>query len=102
MRKSGLKPDLYILYRISATFKAQGPMMKTALATAARLNYRRALRYVEYMKERGLVEEEEELALTKAGTELLERIEEILEKLGLSGFGRGLGIESQSLGQANI
>lgn len=75
--------DLYIVYRILRTLKEDGPMSKTALALYARLNYRRAVRYLEHLSRLGLVEVENEVKLTRRGLEALEKIEEVLRALGL-------------------
>ncbi|MBP1448517.1 MAG: hypothetical protein JZD41_00635 [Thermoproteus sp.] len=59
-------------------------MSKTALALYARLNYRRAVRYLEHLSRLGLVEVENEVKLTRGGgLEALEKIEEVLRALGL-------------------
>jgi len=81
MRKS--RVDLYIVYRILKTLKENGPMSKTSLALYARLNYQRAVKYLEHLSQMGLVEVDKHVKLTQKGLETLEKIEEVLKSLGL-------------------
>lgn len=81
MKNSGFKPDLYIVYRILKILSREA-MTKTALATHARLNYQRAVRYFDYLIEAGLVEiRGNKLQLTERGFKTLEKIEQIFDEL---------------------
>jgi len=80
MKKS--RVDLYIVYRILKTLKENGPMSKTSLALYAKLNYQRAVKYVEHLSQMGLVEVDKHVKLTQRGLEILEKIEEVLKSLG--------------------
>jgi len=80
MKKS--RVDLYIVYRILKTLKKNGPMSKTSLALYAKLNYQRAVKYVEHLSQMGLVEVDKHAKLTQRGLEILEKIEEVLKSLG--------------------
>lgn len=77
------KPDLYIVYRLLKILKEKGPLSKTKLALYAYLNYQRAVRYLHYLQEAGLVQIDKEVKITRRGLETLEKIEEVLRELGL-------------------
>ncbi|MEM1569087.1 MAG: winged helix-turn-helix domain-containing protein [Thermofilaceae archaeon] len=81
--KKSFNLDLYIVYRILKTLKDNGPMTKTALALYSKLNYQRAVRYLERLQSSGLVEVGKEVYLTRKGIEVLEKIESVLKDLGL-------------------
>lgn len=83
MRRSRFKPDLYVTYRILKILKDHGPLSKTSLALYARLNYQRVLDYLRYLNEVGIVKIDREVTLTPQGLEVLRKIEEVLENLGL-------------------
>ncbi|MEZ0318754.1 MAG: winged helix-turn-helix domain-containing protein [Pyrobaculum sp.] len=83
MKKSNFNPDIYIVYRILKTLRDRGPMKKTYLALYTKLNYQRAVRYLEYLQTAGLVEVREEVYISRKGIEILEKIESVLKDLGL-------------------
>jgi len=84
MKRSSSKPDLYIVYRLLKILKEHGPLSKTSLALYAKLNYQRAVAYLQHLSDAGLVELEKEVALTRKGYETLEKLEEVLKNLGVT------------------
>lgn len=85
MKESKSRPDLYVIYRILKTL-IHGPTTKSGLALHARLNYQRALRYLEYLEAAGLVEVGKEVKITKKGLEMLEKMEEVIRELEKGDF----------------
>ncbi|AFA39695.1 hypothetical protein Pogu_1668 [Pyrobaculum oguniense TE7] len=63
----------------------EGGLSKTKLTLYAYLNYQRAVKYLHYLQEAGLVQIDKEVKITRRGLETLEKIEEVLRGLGLGG-----------------
>ncbi len=82
MKRSRGKLDLYVVYRLLKILATEGPLSRTALATNAKLNYQRAMRYISQLAEAGLVTwQGDKIGLTREGLETLKKIEEVLEAL---------------------
>jgi|SRR5882672_719020 len=71
-----LRPDLFVVARILERLLREGePMLRTHLQVASNLNYGNCVRYVEWLRQRALVEvvagdgEAERVALTRKGRE---------------------------------
>lgn len=73
-------PDFYVIARILALIK-NGVRKKRSLALMSGLNYRRFQRYLDYLVEKGLVKDDEEIALTPKGVELLAKLEELIREI---------------------
>jgi len=51
------RPDIYVLVRILERLWREGaPILRTRLQLAARLNYDTLVKYLDWMKERGIIE----------------------------------------------
>ena len=85
------KPDLYIIARLIKVLKERGRISRTSLATATGLAYDRLVSYLSWMKEKRLVEIDEQdlVFLTEKGSETYERLVDwILEYVGKLKFPR--------------
>ena len=85
------KPDLYIIARLIKVLKERGRISRTALATASGLAYDRLVNYLSWMREKGLVEIDEQdlVFLTEKGSETYGRLVDwIMEYVGKLKFPR--------------
>ncbi len=74
MKRSRGKLDLYVVYRLLKILATEGPLSRTALATNAKLNYQRAMRYISQLAEAGLVTwQGDKIGLTREGLETLKK-----------------------------
>ncbi|ABP50275.1 MAG: transcriptional regulator [Pyrobaculum arsenaticum] len=78
-RRERFFPDLYVVARILIALSNGRSKREVALLSG--VNYSRFLQYVEYLKERGLVAEGEELRLTPRGAEAAARLAELIREL---------------------
>lgn len=72
-------PDLYLVARILQSLE-DGVSGVTELATAARTSYDRAVEYLAWLRDRGLVEGDPP-RLTPKGVEVLARLRQIVEEV---------------------
>lgn len=79
-RRKDFLPDLYVVARILIAIK-DGATSRGRAAAAAGVSYDNLVRYLEYLKERGLVDENPHLSLTPRGYEFLEKLNKIIEEL---------------------
>lgn len=77
-RRKDFLPDLYVVARILMAIRGR-PTSRAGAAAAAGVSYDNLVRYLEYLKERGLVEENPHLLLTPRGHEFLVKLNETLE-----------------------
>lgn len=91
MAESPGRPDLYVVARLlERLWREDAPMLKTRLQVAANVNYDVFIRYIEWMRARGLVNLEnspdghERVVLTSKGHEayrkLVQWINEIVHR----------------------
>ncbi|MEM0464296.1 MAG: winged helix-turn-helix domain-containing protein [Pyrobaculum sp.] len=78
-RRERFLPDLYVVARILLSISNGRSKREVALLSG--VNYSRFLQYVEYLKEKGLVAEDEELKLTPKGAEAAARLAELIREL---------------------
>jgi predicted transcriptional regulator len=84
------RPDLYVVARIlDSLWASESPMLRTHLQVAANVNYDIFARYVEWMRERGLVRLEDSadrhvrVALTARGQEAYRKIAQWISEVVL-------------------
>jgi predicted transcriptional regulator len=75
------KPDLYIVARmLEKIYRADGPMLRTRLQVASKVNYNVFIRYLDWMQEKELVtlralpDGHEGIELTEKGKESYKRL----------------------------
>lgn len=85
------KPDLYIIARIVKTLHEDGGTKRTKLASLCNVSYDRLQKYLDWMKDKGLISlhENGEVQLTPDGLETYDRLVEwILEYVRKLNFPR--------------